>query len=257
MAVKNYFAKVSEESEQQVKTHDGKFISRKNAIYLPDDAVYAEMNDPKVIKDCFSGRFQFMKNCNQIVNKFDMDGNPTYESCSYTRSPEKACELISKNKGAFYTVYESIPLDLYVEDYTTGIFYHNSIPTSKYQKEHGTIYRKAKNAYSYSTGDLKKDYLMGIKSPSFKITEGKRYKFGLELETIYGRLPYYLDNYLNYNAVHDGSLRGPNGEDPVGAEYVTGVLTGDTGFLQSKRLAVEVTRRCKIDKKCGEMLATL
>ena len=38
---------------------------------------------------------------------------------------------------------------------------------------------------------------MGIKSPSYKITEGKRYKFGLELETIYGRLPYYLDNYLN------------------------------------------------------------
>jgi hypothetical protein len=226
-----------------------KNVFAKDAIYISLDNVYASLDDPNVIIDCFTKRYELLKNCSKIVNTFN-DDQPVYKPCSYTTRLAFAARLYDKEYKYFDCIYESIPLNHYKEDYKSGIFYHKDIPESDYQ-EIDVVYRKVKNAYYNSTGDLKKDYLMGVKSPSFNITEGKRYKFGLELETIYGRLPEYLDNYLNYNAVHDGSLRGPNGEDPVGAEYVTGVLMGDTGFLQAKRLSVEVTRRCKIDKKCG------
>jgi len=248
---KGFYANISSKKEDDtVKTYDGKLISRKDAIFLVPSGVYAHINDPNVIKDCFTGKNEFIHECSKVINKFN-DDIPDYTNCSYTKDISKSCILFDKKLNLHTATYESIPLNLYVEDYTTGLFYHISTPTDKYDRSEPIIYRKVKNAEYQPTGDLKYDYLMGVKSPSFKITEGKRYKFGLELETIYGRLPQYLDKYLNYNAVHDGSLRGPNGEDPIGAEYVTGILTGDTGFLQAKRLSVEVTRRCKIDKKCG------
>lgn len=239
-----------------VETYCGKKVDRKECIFIVSSQKYALLNDPLVIKDYFTGKHEFIKNCSIIINKFSDDDIPIKEGCVYSRTIEKAVVLMYKNMQEFRVIYEAIPLNNYTEDYSTGYFYHNSIPKKDWYQQN-VIYRKVKNADYCPTGDLKKDYLLGLKSPSYAITEGKRFKFGVEIETIYGRLPEYLDNYLNYNAVHDGSLRGPNGEDPIGAEYVTGVLTGDTGFLQVKRLCNEVTKRCKIDKKCGEVLATL
>lgn len=147
------------------------------------------------------------------------------------------------------SILEYLPKNLYKED-INGFYIHVN-DFKKFKSEKPLKYRKVKNSITKPCGNLEIDILSGVKSPTYTVTEGKKYTFGVELETISGFLPEELDWYLNYDAVHDGSLRGPDGEDPVGAEYVTGVLTGDTGFLQLKRLSNELTKRCTIDKRCG------
>ena len=70
------------------------------------------------------------------------------------------------------------------------------------------------------------------------------------METISGKLPQYLDDSLNYLSIRDGSLKDEDGEE-YGYEYVTGVLTGDTGLLQTKKLCNALTKYCIVNKKCG------
>jgi hypothetical protein len=87
-------------------------------------------------------------------------------------------------------------------------------------------------------------------SKTYTLTEGKRYTFGLELETISGYLPHWVDQFYNYEAVKDGSLRDENG-DLYGGEYVTNILAGDEGFKVAKSFINELSDRCLVDKKCG------
>jgi hypothetical protein len=112
-------------------------------------------------------------------------------------------------------------------------------------------YRKAENTKRAFLLTREERIFFGMESPTYLITEGKKTTFGLEIETCIGRLPESYDAILNYSAVHDGSLRGPRGEDPLGGEYVTGVLTGDAGFLQTKKLVDALARNCDIDHRCS------
>lgn len=238
--------------DDEIYNYYGKVIKKEDAIYVKYLHSHLHKDDKNLVIDAISKEYTYLRDCLEIRVSFKPDGTPN--GIGYTMVHKYALIYL---KGTWYkALYEAIPLDMYTENLHDGRFYHNDTSPEKIGKQQ-VIYRKVKNSLSSPKGDLKNDYLMGVKSPTYKITEGKKYKFGLEFETIYGRLPEYLDNYLNYNAVHDGSLRGPDGEDPLGGEYVTGVLTGDMGFLQTKRLTYELTRRCKIDKRCGEMLATL
>ena len=93
-----------------------------------------------------------------------------------------------------------------------------------------------------------KDY--GTNSPTWSISNGLRYTFGVEIETDSGRLDEWDD--LNLNAVYDGSINGN--------EYVTGVLRGDYGFNHLKKIMNRintsdvqhhVTRSCGIHVHIG------
>lgn len=63
---------------------------------------------------------------------------------------------------------------------------------------------------------IKTNIANGVESLTFKEFEGLKYTFGVELETASGRFDDPEVEHLNLKAVHDGSLRGPNGEDPIG-----------------------------------------
>lgn len=95
------------------------------------------------------------------------------------------------------------------------------------------------------------NYKWGTDSSSHLELEGQKPTLGYEIETINGTVPASVREYLNVEAVHDGSLRGPNGEDPEGGEYVTGVLYGDHGFQQLNKLCNILQKHCKIDRRCG------
>lgn len=83
----------------------------------------------------------------------------------------------------------------------------------------------------------------GIESPSSVLTGGKRYTFGVELETSNGNLPYNVMKKYNVKTMRDGSIGGH--------EFVTGILKGDAGLLHLNHLIYELNNRCQIDKRCG------
>jgi len=89
------------------------------------------------------------------------------------------------------------------------------------------------------------------KPKTYLNTLGKQYTFGIEIETISGFLPEYLDSELFTSAVHDGSLRDPETGNVYGGEYVSDVLEGDQGMSVLKKLCYQLTKRCLVDKKCG------
>lgn len=236
-------------------------------------------DDPDITKDALNPKVYVWKDASIIlVNNFDKEGLPVLNDTNnllYTheRNINKLTTInwsVKATEDKFilatkYTLHELLPLDFYQECFLNANFYHintklpNRLKASRYRKVNAIKSTKTQTTiFDSVTGEYKTEPLntqdlfkFGVKSPSYKKTEGKKYSFGVEIETIVGILPAYLDKDLNYEAVHDGSLKGPNGEEPLGAEYVTGVLTGDTGFLQLKRLCNELTRRCKVDKRCG------
>lgn len=105
---------------------------------------------------------------------------------------------------------EFIPMDFFVECLNDGIFYHKHLVNNMPKKPNR--YRQTKAIKKLHKYPLLKDQLKyGIKSSTYTLTEGKRYTFGVEIETSSGYIPEYLDKDLNYEAVHDGSLRDENG----------------------------------------------
>lgn len=130
----------------------------------------------------------------------------------------------------------------YKESLFSGAFYHvNDFNKEEERKHPKAQYRKCRSNYR-SEGDGK--------PTTYIKTHGKKYSFGLEIETSSGYLPPYLDNLLDYSAVHDGSLRDEEGHT-YGGEYVTGVLRGDKGLLQLKMLCNELSKRCMVNHRCG------
>ena len=87
--------------------------------------------------------------------------------------------------------------------------------------------------------------ILGIESKTYVASEGLKYSFGVELETSQGlvTLQDYFINRLNLSSIRDGSV--------LGAEYVTGVLKGDSGFNQLYRASTVLNKQNKVDKSCG------
>lgn len=112
-------------------------------------------------------------------------------------------------------------------------------------------YSSSAEAREISKAVLAKNIENGVESLTFRETEGYRYTFGIELETCLGTLSEEDVLGLNVKAVHDGSLREAGGESPLGGEYVTGVLTGDAGLLQVYNICRVLSKRCKLDRRCG------
>lgn len=242
--------------ESTVKLHKGGSAKVKNCVQTTCGRWFKK-EDPEVVIDHYTGKNCFIQICIPIIVSYNNDGIPNEKVLAYTHERNVFTHAVSicyKNGSDVHEVwadFDSIPKEVWAQCFVNGKFYHKDCPLPKSLKH--PKYRKA-NAIKKSDKSkelsLTEMYKFGIKTPTYYRTEGKRYSFGVELETTRGYLPGYLDKDLNYEAVHDGSLREADNE-VWGAEYVTGVLVGDTGLLQLKRLCNELTKRCKIDKKCG------
>ena len=229
----------------------------KNCIFINGE--FFKKNDENIVLDYFNPHIYIFKNNSSCLYvNFNDDGKVNSKIINYYKVPysEKLKSQIVKlhdGNGLYNVDYNQIPKEFYNECFKELTFYHKNLkhkPISK--KELKIKARKSFNIWkpSFNKSNLTKDYLMGVISPSFIKTEGKRYTFGIELETISGIIPTYIDDSLNYQSIRDGSLKTEDGEE-YGYEYVTGVLTGDTGLLQTKRLCNILTERCIVDIKCG------
>ena len=88
-------------------------------------------------------------------------------------------------------------------------------------------------------------YNQGVISPTSIILK-KDYTFGIEIETATASTNNMITEAktLNLKDMPDGSISG--------REYVTGILKGDYGVLQLKKICTMLQRKAiKIDNKCG------
>lgn len=101
---------------------------------------------------------------------------------------------------------------------------------------------------------LERDIEFGVRTITNKIFEGLNYTFGVELETNSGRVSDDEAKGLNLKCEFDGSLRdNPNQkkEEVLGGEYITGVLTGDSGMYQLSKICNLLSNNCTINTNCG------
>mgnify|MGYP001584844014 CR=1 FL=1 len=126
---------------------------------------------------------------------------------------------------------------------------HGNIVDADYKEvDISTIkhYDTFRNRFS-KDDDTKTQIKTGQRSPSFLLTEGLKMTFGIEMEVSRGYLPARFAYKFNTSCVRDGSLNAQEG----GAEYVTGILVGDTGFNHLQEICSELVKRTKVDSYCG------
>jgi len=134
----------------------------------------------------------------------------------------------------------------YAENFKTGCFQlKSSIKATDLKKYRKHLYRKHKidklNNFNH---------YMENKPKLYSAMWGKKYTYGVEIETSSGMIPERFDKDIFYSAVHDGSLKDEAG-DIFGGEYVTDVLYGDLGLLQLRKLSNVLSKYCMINKLCG------
>lgn len=258
-------------SVEKVKDINGRVKPKTEVTFV--DSIDSYLDSKYVTKDFISGR-TIIKN-NDISRQADVSGklrnvtpivtnvtkilaNESLTNDDYSYTLESFKDLKNDYIVMFYdkrgrnhqTLKSSLDeTDLFQESLYDGAFYLKDNKDGHFDKK--GRYHKFNNVFKYDPKDIKKSIEMGTFSPTFRITEGKKHTFGVELETSIGILQPWHYKDLNIDAVHDGSLRGPNGEDPTGGEYVTGILTGDMGFNQINKICSILSKRCEIDKRCG------
>ena len=96
----------------------------------------------------------------------------------------------------------------------------------------------------HKTDTLSQSKHWGTNSPTYSISNGMRYTFGVEVETSNGSMDYDDSQELNLLSTYDGSTSGP--------EYVTGVLKGDYGFNHLKKICEAIQNSGhETNKRCG------
>ena len=203
------------------------------------------------------------KNNYQIFDGLDENNFLTNKNYNLTIiSPSGNGPLIDSNLdkyGVFYCKKEKISSFVtpevvnnksfqinYFECITDGVFYLKEDNPSLYKNNvvKPKIYGIKKNR------SLSFKEIIGNVPMTYIGTYGKKYTFGLEIETISGFLPRRFNDKISFTAVHDGSLRQEDG-NTYGLEYVTGVYEGDKGLLMTKKLSNELSKRCLINKQCS------
>lgn len=237
---KGYFLKDDPRIQQDYLTHDSILVIEGKSKY---NEYYGKINE--------NGQLVEPRYSNYRPEDFAPSniGSDLVEIILDIKQPNyKYFHMDLLNNSLFNEIYEESILS--GKFYQKGTAAHKNIVGEKlHMKIHG---RKHKNALSF----LKMCNIKNIPFTYFG-TFGKKYTFGVEIETMSGVLPKYLDSKIYYSGVHDGSLKHEDDKACYGIEYVTDVLKGDNGLKQLKMLSNELSKRCLINKQCGRMNATL
>ncbi len=221
---------------------------------------YFKKDDPRLIDDYFYPNVltyklildeKYTKLYSKVFNKIDEKTGELIFENNYTRAGkdflDNSPQIVIANRYEFIT-YELLNSTIfnmyYKEDLSIGVFIKKEScpPFVKQLRRRGN-----KNKCNFS--DFYR-YMENVPN-SYLGVLGKKYSYGVELETISGLLPLYLNKSIYFSAVHDGSLRDPENGETYGTEYVTDVLIGDAGLKQLKMLCYELSRRCLINKQCS------
>lgn len=245
--------KLSKNSNDMVILYETKEeIDDKKAIYIDHIGGYFKKDDPRLVKD-------FMNPLRDIIidNKYKFNTLYTNITNDGTLTDKKYTTYNLKND--FFIVFINHDFDL-KECYTTINVINNPLFNKFYKEDlfNCVFFPINTNLASFVKHSKIKgiDYISRYKNDkdellTFNKTLGKTYTYGVEIETISGKLPPYLSYNINYSSVHDGSLRHKDDGEAWGKEYVTGVLQGDQGLKHLKMLFNEISRRCLINYQCS------
>ncbi len=253
--------KVKKEKEEieYVTDYNGIKIKKSDSVVI-GMTIYSK-SDPNIVKEDLTDESEheiyiLKKLCFRFYDSLSDDKWVDLNNIKYTKREKRLMSLYRVQTmigdQVWFRDLKTLLDAGYVECIHSGIFYHPSQASLAINTKTGQ-YRKV-NATKHLSNlviDPIYNHKYGLDSPTYRITEGKRYTFGCELETCMGFVPGYLDDQLNYSAVHDGSLRDPVTKETKGGEYVTGVLKGDMGFKQLKLLCNVLSERCQVDYRTG------
>ena len=238
-----------------IKTVSGKIRLKKNCVerngrFYEKGVDIQKINNRYRIMDIdnIPTKQQTEKPTIEVVVGFNSDGTPIFGRIPAQAHIDYFPVMISEF-GSLRCENEKILLDAgYTECYADGQFYKGlSRPRKPLPwREVSYIKRSCDDKLGYED---RLNY--GVYSPTNIINEGKKYWMGLEIETSGGFVPDRVLHKFNVKTMRDGSVRDADGQKYTGAEYVTGVLFGDHGFMHLQNLMKELSKRCFINKTCS------
>ncbi len=230
------------------KISDGRWCLKEEVVIC--DGVTYHKNDPFIITDVFDGNLVHQNNCVAVITDIKESSKGLLFETKFTKKENNKLLLPFVYKGSIIfvlneKVFEDSSVKV-VEDFKLGCFKLKSDYAD--HKEYAD-YKEYENSIKYSK-DKFYNFKYGMDSPTYLISEGKSYTFGVEIETSYGLMPSYIRDNFNFKCVYDGSLKDDAGH-AHGGEYVSGVLKGDKGFEHLKDFLYQASRRCQINAKAG------
>lgn len=230
------------------KISDGRWCLKEEIITC--NGVTYHKNDEFIVKDLLTGELSPRDQCVQVITDIRDTGKELkFEQGYVTISNSELLLPLNYNGDVKFVLNQQVFDNAnvkFVEDYKLGHF----ILKSQYKDQKVYMDYKEYNNPVKKSKDLKHNFKYGIESPTYLISEGKNYTFGVEIETIAGLFPSYIRNEFNFKCVYDGSLKDEHGH-VHGGEYVSGVLKGDKGFEHLKDFLYQASRRCQIGPKAG------
>ena len=233
-----------------VTDHQGNKIPSNDIIQLWGRAktVIVSINDPKVIRDAIYPERYLYTGMDGITPLTAVIDGTRHNFGFTSENINNLVKVINElGKESYCANPEQVlSIENMIEHFPSGCIVHKDvskhIPVRKYERfKHPKI-----DPLSY-----KENMKFGTISPTCLISEGKRYSWGVEIETYEGFIPTYLRSRLNIDCQYDGSILDGNGHKDTGGEYTTGVLIGDNGFTHLYKICYELARRCKINNTCS------
>ena len=236
-----------------VETVTGKKHKISECIYV--GSLWYHKSSPDVFTDCLDGKLHHRKNAMDVITKLEINNDKklsvniergqTYYNNQYKLIPISSCKYSFDGSVLSLDVIKGWE---YAECFTKGLYTDKDAVENNIDKI--KIYQAYRNNFINKDLTIPEKIKIGLLSPSYTITEGLKYTFGIELECSRGYVPTWLA-FQKYNmlCVRDGSVSG--GADNGGPEYVTGIMTGDTGFAHLQEICLEISKRCKVNTSCG------
>lgn len=246
----NVLSEIKEDKERSVVASDGKRYSISECVYI--DGIYFHKSDKNIVEDLTDGDLIHISHAIPITVKLIIENNKVITNEVLFTRHQNINKFIPVYSNKYEFNLRILSLDCiqgwdYIENYTTGAYCDADIKQLSINEIKG--YEVFKNGFSNDL-DLKTSLAIGKVSPSYICTEGLKYTFGVEIEVARGYIPTWKAHKLyNILCVRDGSVN--PGEEAGGAEYVTGIMTGDTGINHLQDICIELSKRTRVNKSAG------
>ena len=188
----------------------------------------------------------------KAIKKYDFETNTIIEE-AYTSLSDTIVKAYNKNGDIIEFVSFDAAMNHPELHYraSTWYFYHNTLvdkpKKTNWNPDYQCSFIKSRLTEDKKVGLTPEQFELAYKrgqiTTSYNVTKGLKYTFGYELETSSGHVPPFIQSMLNCKTVRDGSC--------TGAEVVSGIIAGDSGFYQLNQTAYHYARACKINHKCG------
>lgn len=241
-----------EEKKINKKIKDSEGITRDSIDCVYYDGVYFHKSH-KDVKICkIDGTPGLIFRMVPIFDKIDVENKKFLSEYGFVHNKYGAILIpVSSSKYGFVGKIVS-ENDIVNWKYKESISSGSLVDENEFEQKIVDIkyYEAYKNYFSTKVLTKQEEMKIGRISPSYSITEGLKYTFGVELEMSRGFLPMWkAAQKYNVLCIRDGSVDGGAGNG--GPEIVTGVMTGDTGINHLQEICLELSKRTMVNYTCG------